>query len=58
MNSKFGVEFVAKVGVQLHFQVGGQVGGWAGGWSDKMKVIPNSVLVEIEVGVELGNYVG
>ena len=42
MKSKFVVEVVTKVGVQLLFQVGEQVGGWAGGWSDKMKVIPNS----------------
>ena len=41
------------VGVRLLFWVGG----WAGVWSDKTKLILNSVLVEVEVGVELCNVI-
>ena len=46
---KLGVVIVVEVGFQLLVRVGG----WMGGWSEKTKVIPNSVEVEVEVGVEL-----
>ena len=41
-------------GVQILFRVGGWVGG---GWLEKwgLKLISTQVVVEVEVGVELGN---
>ena len=43
-------------GVQILFRWGGWVGGWVG-WLEKwgLKLISTSVVVEFEVGVELGN---
>ena len=35
-------------------------GGWLGGWLEQLgiKLIPTQVVVEVEVGVELGNMYG
>ena len=40
-------------GLGLLFRSGGWVGGWLENW--RVKLIPTQVVVEVEVGVELGN---
>ena len=37
----------------------GWMGGWVGGWLEKwgLKLISTQVVVEVEVGVELGNFI-
>ena len=62
-----GVEVEVAVGVDVVVEVGGRVwgwayffgrmGGWVGGWLEiwRVKLISTQVVVEVEVGVELGN---